>query len=277
MQRAHRRGVDRVPVVRGRQRSVDGVTLTDRHHVRDDLGTEHGTQELLGDGAEGDPGRGLPGGGPLQHRAGVVEAVLLHAGEVGVTGPGPGQRGVAGQRLQGVGGGVVRRVGSHDLLPLRPLGVADLHRERPAHRHPVPDAAEQRDLVLLELHPGAAAVAEPAAGELGGDVGRGHRHTCRQSFEDGNQGGTMRFTCGEPAQHARHPPTPGSVALPVPINRCRPRLRVTHFDGTDPDHRPIGQPGTSAGPAATLFPPGRVWAAAGDITSGDQCAASQAA
>ena len=30
---------------------------------------------------------------------------------------------------------------------------------------PVPHAAEELDLVLLELHPGAAAVAEPAAGQ----------------------------------------------------------------------------------------------------------------
>ena len=118
-------------------------------------------------------------------------------------------RASAAQRLGGCF--VLRRVGSHDLLPLRPLGVADLHGERTAHRDAVTHPAEQRDLVLLELHPRAAAVAEAAAGELGGDVGRGHRNTCRQSFEDGNQGGTMRFTCGEPAQHARHPPTPGAA------------------------------------------------------------------
>ena len=35
----------------------------------------------------GHPGRGLAGRGPLEHVAGVGEAVLLHAGQVGVPGP----------------------------------------------------------------------------------------------------------------------------------------------------------------------------------------------
>ena len=38
-----------------------------------------------------DPGRGLAGRCPLEHVAGVVEVVLLHAGEVGVAGPGRGE------------------------------------------------------------------------------------------------------------------------------------------------------------------------------------------
>ena len=53
------------------------------------------TQELPRDGTGRDTCRGLPCAGPLEHRAGVVEAVLEHAREVGVTGPGPGQRRVA--------------------------------------------------------------------------------------------------------------------------------------------------------------------------------------
>ena len=39
-----------------------------------------------------DPGGGLAGRGPLEHVAGVGEAVLLHAGQVGVPGSGLGQR-----------------------------------------------------------------------------------------------------------------------------------------------------------------------------------------
>jgi hypothetical protein len=75
--------------------------------------------------------------------------------------PRPGQRRVAGQRVELVG---VDRVGGHDRLPLRPLGVADPDRDRAAERAPVPDAAEQVDLVALEAHPGAAAVAERGGG-----------------------------------------------------------------------------------------------------------------
>ena len=144
------------------------------------------------------------------------------------------------QRLSGCL--VLGRVGSHDLLPLRPLGVADLHRERAAEADAVPDPAEQGDLVLFELHPGTAAVAEAAPGELGGDVRGRHRDPGRQSFEDGDQGGTMRFTCGEPAQHARHPPTPRSVPRPhrtttgrsatALVRRLPGGVGVVH----DPDH-----------------------------------------
>ena len=46
----------------------------------------------------------------------------------------------------------------HSVLPI-------LDRDRAAQGEAVPDAAEELDLVLLELHPGAAAVAEPAAGQ----------------------------------------------------------------------------------------------------------------
>src|SRR3712207_7054471 len=57
------------------------------------------------------------------------------------------------------------RSGGHDRRPLGPLGVAHLDGDRAAHGQPVPDAAGEGDLVLLEGHPGTAAVAEPAAGQ----------------------------------------------------------------------------------------------------------------
>ena len=67
---------------------------------RDQPDAERLLQEGRRDRAEGDPGRGLAGAGPLEDRPGVVEAVLLHADEVGVAGPRPGQRRVAGQLLR---------------------------------------------------------------------------------------------------------------------------------------------------------------------------------
>ena len=51
------------------------------------------------------------------------------------------------------------------VCPLRPLGVADRDGHRAAQGQAVPHAAEELDLVVLERHAGAAAVAEPAAGE----------------------------------------------------------------------------------------------------------------
>jgi hypothetical protein len=64
-------------------------------------------EEAGGDLAEGDPCRGLAGRGALEDRAGVVEAVLLHADEIGVAGARPSERPVAGDLLLGVD--VVRR------------------------------------------------------------------------------------------------------------------------------------------------------------------------
>ena len=60
-------------------------------------------QVLPGHLAQGDPGRGLPGAGPLQYGAGIVVAVLLHPGQIGVAGTGPGERGVAGQVVKLLG------------------------------------------------------------------------------------------------------------------------------------------------------------------------------
>ena len=154
----------------------------------DHLGTEHLAQELLGDGAESDPRRGLPGGRTLENRAGVVETVLLHAGQIGVTGTRAGQRGVAGQAGKHL---AVHRVRGHDLLPLGPLGVADLHRDRAAEGDAVTHSAQQGDHVLLEFHPGAAAVTEATPGQLQCDVGGRYRHTGRQSLQDGDEGRSM--------------------------------------------------------------------------------------
>ena len=86
-----------------------------------------------------------------------VEAVLLHAGQVGVAGAGLGER----LRRSRPGAGDISSV--H--LPL-PLAVADLDGHRRAEGAAVADAAEEGELVLLEPHAGAAAVAEPAAGQL---------------------------------------------------------------------------------------------------------------
>ena len=93
---AHRAVVDGGQVAGLRRRAVVGRRRADRDDVREHLDAQRLAQERPRDGAGGDPGRGLAGAGPLEHRAGVVEAVLEHAGVVGVAGPRPGQRRVAG-------------------------------------------------------------------------------------------------------------------------------------------------------------------------------------
>ena len=47
-------------------------------------------EQLLGHRAGRDPCRGLAGTGALEHVAGIGEAVLLHADEVGVARAAPG-------------------------------------------------------------------------------------------------------------------------------------------------------------------------------------------
>ena len=94
----------------------------DGDDVADHLDAERLAEERLRHRAQRHPGRGLAGAGALEHRPRVVEAVLLHAGEVGVAGPRAGQRRVAGLPGEHLG---VDRVGGHDRRPLGPLGVAD--------------------------------------------------------------------------------------------------------------------------------------------------------
>ena len=78
-------------------------------------------------------------------------------------------------------------------------------------------AGEQGHLVGLELHPRTAPVAEPAACQLPGDVGRGDLDTGHHALDDGDQGGTVGFSGSYPAQHSDrlfHVARPGPTAAP---------------------------------------------------------------
>ncbi len=103
--------------------------------------------------------------------------------------------------------GRVDGIGGHHGFPLRPFGVADLDRDRAAERDAVPDAGEHGDLVLLELHPRAAAVAEPAAGQLARDLVGGDVDAGDHAFDHGHQRAAVGFTSCGPSQHASHLPT----------------------------------------------------------------------
>ena len=199
---ADRVGVQPLDVVRFGPDAVRGGRTADGDDVGDQPGTDGLGEERLGHRAQRDPGRRLPGARALQHRTGVVEPVLLHAGEVRVPRSRSGQRGVAGEAGQGLGR---HRVGAHDLLPLRPLGVADPDGDRAALGEPVPHAAEQLDVVALEGHPRAAAVAEPTPRERVGEVVGRDRDPGGQPFEGGEQGRAVRLPRGQPAQHAPNP------------------------------------------------------------------------
>ena len=104
----------------------------------------------------GHPRRRLARAGPLEDVAHVGQAVLLGADQVGVPGPRQvhlGQLGLDRPRV-------------HPLLPVGVVAVDDLQRDRAAERASVPDPAGHLDLVALDLHPAAAAVAELAARQV---------------------------------------------------------------------------------------------------------------
>src|SRR5690606_4472718 len=114
-----------------------GAQLDD---VAQDADPEDLREERTCDRAESDSSGGFPGTGPLEDRSGFVEAVLLHAYEVGVPGPGAGQRRVAGEAGEHLG---VDGISRHHLLPLRPLAVGDPQGYRSTERGAVPDAADE--------------------------------------------------------------------------------------------------------------------------------------
>jgi hypothetical protein len=70
----------------------------------------------------------------------------------------------------------------------------------------MPDAGQHGDLILLELHPGAAAVAEAAAGQLTRNVRRGDVDAGNHAFDHGHQRAAVGLTSSGPSQHASHLP-----------------------------------------------------------------------
>ena len=107
-----------------------------------------------------DPGGGLAGAGPLEHVAGVVEAVLLHPDEVGVAGARLAQRLL---RWRPGAGDISSSHFGHSVLRMT-TDTGD-----PSVR-PWRTPPSELDLVLLEAHARAPPEPEAAAGELDGDV-----------------------------------------------------------------------------------------------------------
>jgi len=157
--------------------------------------------ELAEEGArhstEGHPGGRLAGARALEHVAGLVEAVLLHADEVGVAGAGAGQRRAAslGERLD------IHGLGAHHVDPAVPLRVADTQGDRRSHGVTEADAGRDGQLVLFELLPRTTPVAELAALHVGLDALGAHRDAGRQPLENRDEFGAVGLTCGQPTKH----------------------------------------------------------------------------
>ena len=70
------------------------------------------------------------------------------------------------------------------------------------------------DLVLLEAHARTAAVAEPAAGQLGLDVVDGDGQAGGQALDDHDEGRAVGLAGGQEAQHAANLPAGPVTAEP---------------------------------------------------------------
>ncbi len=197
---ADRVGVESRDVLNGRKHASGRRRSPDRDHMSNEAHVEGLVEEGARHGAEGYPGGCLAGARALEDVACLGEVVLLHADQVGMARSWPRERCVAGQALEYLG---VDGVGRHHLVPFGPLRVRDGHRHGPTDRLPVPHATEEGDGILLELHPGPAAVAEPASGQRCSQVGRRDRHAGRQPLDDRDQGRTVRLACREPSEHER--------------------------------------------------------------------------
>ena len=123
----------------------------ERDDVAPDLHAEL-VEQPPGQRAGRHPRGGLAGAGALEDVARVHPIVLEHADEVGVAGARAGDPAAAE---------LARRLGlvGHHVFPVGPVAVGDQHGHRRAERLAGPDAGEPLDVVALDLHPGAAAVA----------------------------------------------------------------------------------------------------------------------
>ena len=142
----------------------------DRDHVADHLDADGLARGTPWRPRRARPGRRSPGRWPARAPAGRRRSrtsacrpgrrARAAAGSAARCGPAPSQH---ARRRPGRRAMTVSHFG-HSVLPI-------LDRDRAAQGAAVPDAAGELDLVLLERHPRAAAVAEPAAGQGRGDVG----------------------------------------------------------------------------------------------------------
>ena len=174
---------------------------------------------------------------------------------------------------------VVDRVGRHDVDPLGPLGVADLDGDRTALGRAEPQAAEDADLVLLELHAGSAPVAEPAARERVLDVVGRDLDPGGQPLEHPHQGFSVRLSGGQPTQHGGDPPIGRDAPRPASGLRTRAeggaeRCAVPVAGAGPRPTAPTRSP--SCRPAAVPLPPCRRGGSGGRRAAG-ACAAAWAA
>ena len=130
----------------------------------------------------------------------------------------------------------VDRVGAHHRLPLGPLGVTDPDRQRRPEREPVPQAAEELDVVLLEGHPRAPPEPQPSTRQRGRNVAGGHLDPGGQALDHRDERRAVGLTGGQPTQHAGILPRAAAA-----------RRAGQHLDREDQGHPGAGDHGRPEG------------------------------
>ena len=186
--------VDRAELVE-RRRSLGIAGAADGDDTGADVDAER-AQQLLRDGPRGDPRRGLARGGALEDVAEIAAVVLHPAGEVDVARP----RRVHAPLL---GFGAVERPRVHRAAPVVEVAVADHERDRRADGLAAAHAADDLGLVVLDLHPPAAAVAVLPPGQVAVDALAVEADAGRHPGDDDGELRPVRLAGADEAE-ARH-------------------------------------------------------------------------
>jgi hypothetical protein len=156
-----------------------GVHTAQVHEVAAD-GDAELLEQTARDGSGGDARRRLSRRRTLEDVARVLTIVLEDAGEVGVARP-HARDGAAAQRALRI---AFARCGVHDRLPVRPVTIADEHRDGPTQRLAGAHTGEDLRRIALDLHAPPATVALLAPREVGIDMRREERKTSGHALED---------------------------------------------------------------------------------------------
>ena len=124
---SHWIGIDTLQIIGGRTDAVRHMGRSDPDDVGEDLHPHRLGQEGLGHGCDAHPCRRLACRGAFQNRSGLVEVILLHPHQIGVTGTRTGEWRCTGLIAQIVG---IHGIGCHDGAPPGPFGVGDAQRDR---------------------------------------------------------------------------------------------------------------------------------------------------
>jgi hypothetical protein len=88
------------------------------------------------------------------------------------------------------------------VLPVVPIAIANLQRDRTAQRVPAAHARQNLRAVPLDSHAPAASVAELSSAEIGIEQLGAERQPRRHAFDDHDERGAVRLACCKKSKHA---------------------------------------------------------------------------